>query len=88
MNKPNQNCGGLESLQPLKPEDLEFTFKSSNLPKPNREFVKKLRGEKGVVPFPFVLLIEEPQGHFEVLNTNIPNFKLRTQKPFQMIKAK
>ncbi len=57
--------------------------------KENAEFVKKLRGDKGVVPFPFVLLIQrEPDSPWELLNTNIPNFKLRTYKPFQMIKGK
>lgn len=73
----------------MKPEEFTFTAKISDLPKPNSEFVKKLKGSPGVVPFPFVLLIQpEPDGPWELLNTNIPNFKLRTHKPFQLIKGR
>lgn len=87
MNKSNQKCGGLESLKSLKPE-FTFTTRMSNLPKadPNCEFIKRLKADKGVIQY-VALIQPDPNGPWELLSTNIKNFKLRTHKPFQMIKA-
>ena len=89
MNKSNQKCGGLGSLKPLKPADFTFTAKISDLPKadPTCEFLKTLKAAKSIIQY-VELIQPDPNGPWELLSTNIPNFKLKTYEPFHMIKAK
>ena len=74
-------CTGPD-FKSIKPEDLTFTVKFTEglIPKPKEYQFKWM-------PFKYVLLIQpEFDGLWELLITNIPDFKLRTQKPFQIIR--
>ena len=69
----NKGC----SSKPVNPEDFTFTCKVKDIiPVPWKPFTE---------PIQYVALIQpDPNGPWELLSTNIPDFKFRTQKPFKL----